>query len=141
MSKVITLTLPWPPTSNHFHQPIKMGNFARLTTSKKARDYKKRIVEEFGGTFGKPLDTKLRLTAVFFAPTRAKRDLPNFEKAFMDGLNDAGLFEDDSLFDDIQFLRGEIIKGGCIVVRISPIPEYGPVPLDAVEDYLDSVHP
>ena len=120
MAKPIELRLPWPPTTNHFHQPVRMGKFIRLVTSKKAKDYKKEIIALVHEYFPN-LETRTnRLAACvsFYPPTRRKCDLANFEKALFDGLGEAGVFEDDSQFDCILFLRGEVVKGGQVAIRI-----------------------
>lgn len=121
MAKPIELRLPWPPTSNHFHQPVRMGKYVRLVTSKKAKDYKKEVValvHEYLPNL-EPRKNRLAACVSFFPPTRRKCDLPNFEKALFDGLCEAGVFEDDSQFDCILFIRGEVMKGGQVAVRIS----------------------
>jgi crossover junction endodeoxyribonuclease RusA len=60
----------------------------------------------------------LAVTLRVHAPDRRARDLDNLPKALLDALTHAGLWEDDSLIDELHIFRCGPIKGGCVVVQV-----------------------
>ena len=64
----------------------------------------------------------MKATLTLHPPTRARRDLANFEKAPVDALVFAGVFADDSQIDDLRLVRGSVEKPGRVVVRLEALP-------------------
>jgi crossover junction endodeoxyribonuclease RusA len=64
------------------------------------------------------LQQPLAVTLRVHAPDRRARDLDNLPKALLDAITHAGLWEDDSLIDELHIYRCGPIKGGCVVVQI-----------------------
>jgi crossover junction endodeoxyribonuclease RusA len=68
----------------------------------------------------------VRVEIIAAMPDRRRRDLDNIQKAILDALTHAGVWEDDSQVDDIRVFRaraenGELIIKGLITVVIIPI--------------------
>lgn len=62
----------------------------------------------------------LPLVVTFHAPDKRRRDLDNLLaslKADFDGVSQA-LGVDDQLFDPVTLRRGDVVKGGCVVVEV-----------------------
>lgn len=120
MSRSVHLTLPWPPTTNQLH--TVSGN--RKILSSRGRQYradalaaiKEQCPERFGGE-------RLQVTLTLNPPTRAKRDVANFEKAAVDALVFARVFDDDEQIDDLRLVRGEVSKPGRVCVTITSLEE------------------
>lgn len=119
--------LPWPPTSNHFHQPIafrKNGKvLARNITSKEVDKYQaevKKVMDELmlsGEMIEKPVLIHLKL----HPKTNHKYDCSNFLKAYEDALVKCGFFEDDHWIEYGSIRKGEKVKGGKIVVIVEEL--------------------
>lgn len=60
----------------------------------------------------------LAINVLAHPPDKRARDLDNLLKPILDALMYAGLFEDDSQFSAIFIRRGEVIKGGSMLVQI-----------------------
>lgn len=120
MSRSVHLTLPWPPTTNQLH--TVRGN--RKILSGRGRQYRADALaaivaqrpERFGGD-------RLQVTLMLHPPTRAKRDVANFEKAAVDALVFARVFDDDEQIDDLRLVRGEVKKPGRVSVTITTLEE------------------
>lgn len=124
-----TLTLPWPPSLNHYLEPVvrqsKSGRryFSKKRT-KEANKYRDDVYwlvrEQLGVNFSQfRFPVKAEIT--FHPPNRAKRDLDNFEKVMLDALVNSGLLLDDSLIKKVLKEFGGVVKRGMVVVRISPM--------------------
>ena len=120
MSRSVHLTLPWPPTTNQLH--TVSGN--RKILSSRGRQYRAdalaAIVEQRPERFG---GERLQVTLMLNPPTRAKRDVANFEKAAVDALVFARVFDDDEQIDDLRLVRGEVSKPGRVRVIIISLEE------------------
>ena len=128
----LTLRLPFPPTINHYYQPVRMGSAGvRVIVGKKGRAYRGEVLStlleqqgprHIGGRESgrEPIfDGRLHVTVELHPPTRAKRDLDNYLKATLDALTAANVWADDELIDRLTVRRCEVVKGGFVVVRIS----------------------
>ncbi|WP_140394409.1 RusA family crossover junction endodeoxyribonuclease, partial [Escherichia coli] len=54
-------------------------------------------------------------------PDKRRRDLDNILKAPLDALTHAGLLIDDEQFDEINIVRGHLVLGGRLGVKIYKI--------------------
>ena len=68
--------------------------------------------------FGLKLTGRLAINLLINPPDKRARDLDNLLKPILDALMYAGLYEDDSQFDAIFIRRGQVIKGGSMLVQI-----------------------
>lgn len=86
------LTLPYPPSVNHYWG--MRGKIRFLTAkAKKFRQEVVRIVEELG--LDNDIDSSLRLEMKVYPPDRRKRDVDNTIKPVLDALEHANLYTND----------------------------------------------
>ena len=120
-------TLPWPPTANHFHQPIpfKRGTkwAARNITSKDVVKYQQevKLVMDELKLSGEMIEQKVLISLVLHPKTNHKYDCSNFLKAYEDALVKCNFFEDDHWIEYSSIRKGEKIKGGKLEVSITLI--------------------
>lgn len=98
------LTLPWPPSVNHYWRFVP--GKASPMISREGRAYRatvRRIVLEQGGERLHPGRHAVSVTA--FPPDRRRRDLDNLLKALLDALAHAGVYADDESIDLLMVRR------------------------------------
>lgn len=111
---LITMRLPLPPTNNTYYRNFR----GRMILGKPGRDYKA-LVQEYVTvneipSFG---DARLQAIITVFPKDRRKWDLDGRLKGLLDSLQDAGVYNNDEQFDQIQIARGKIkVGGGCTIV-------------------------
>lgn len=121
MAGEVVLTLPWPPSVNHYINPV-MGRFAsRSVLSEAARRYRRDVwgVVMAAGKYHVPGHVSVHLEC--YPPDRRRRDLDNLPKGILDGIVKAGVIEDDSCIEDLRLQRREVVAGGKVVVTIKPM--------------------
>jgi crossover junction endodeoxyribonuclease RusA len=69
-----------------------------------------------------PRDGRLAVAMDAFPPDRRRRDLDNIQKASLDSMQHAGIYEDDSQVDLLVTRRKLPIPGGQLVVQIHEYP-------------------
>jgi len=114
---MITLTLPYPPSVNHYWGMKGMRRFV----GKKGMEFRKEVSERVAEAGYQPMTGKIAVFVALYPPDRRTRDLDNVTKALLDALQHAGCFEDDSDIDDLHLIRQEVQKGGSCTVVITPI--------------------
>ena len=87
--------------------------------SKAGREFKA-LVSDYVVEYRVPKLGKARLEmkVVIYPRDRRKQDIDNRIKALWDALGDAGVFDDDEQIDILLIERGEIKKGGGVLVMI-----------------------
>ena len=121
-TREIKLNLPWPPSVNHLYRVNPMGGKSRLYKVKKAVAYadavawqlKQEKTEGFG-TGRVEIDSKAH------PPDRRRRDLDNIQKAILDSLQGAGVYEDDCQVDRIGIQRCQVVPDGMVSVTVSGV--------------------
>lgn len=127
------LTLPWPPSINHYYRPGMRPGSHYLTAEAKA--FRTMVSTVVGAErLRKGLTGRLRMHVIASPPDRRERDLDNLLKALQDSMQYAGVYERDSQIDDLRIVRGPVVKGGQVVVTIQPA-EPGQTFFEAVGDY------
>lgn len=117
----MNITLPYPPSVNHYWRNVN----GRTLISRKGREYRDAVAdvvvaEACRRNVAAPHGERLAVRIVANAPDKRRRDLDNVCKALLDALCYAGVYEDDSLIDDLRVIRG--IPGmGDVLVTIEPI--------------------
>lgn len=113
---MIKLSLPWPPSVNHYW--FQNGN--RRFIGKKGVDFRKAVAEAVAEQ-GKKLSGRLMVAISLFPPDKRRRDIDNPTKAVLDAMQHAGLFDDDEQIDYLSVQRMEIIKGGICKVVVTEL--------------------
>jgi crossover junction endodeoxyribonuclease RusA len=127
----VNLTLPWPPSANTYWRHPTRGPLAgRHLISEKGRAYREAVAIQVRAQLGafKPHTGLVLVTVEAFVPDRRRRDLGNLDKALMDSLTHAGVWDDDSQIDDQRIYRardknGDLIIAGMVKVAIRPLQE------------------
>ncbi|WP_063657389.1 RusA family crossover junction endodeoxyribonuclease [Candidatus Arsenophonus triatominarum] len=113
--KTYNITVPFPPSVNHYWYHAKHKHFITA----KGRLYRQSVVAEImRQKLCKRLSQRLGIEIGVHPADRRKRDLDNLMKAPIDALCHGGLIIDDSQIDVLHVERKEIIKGGKLVITI-----------------------
>lgn len=116
---MIELELPWPPTVNTYWRRGPTHTYL----SKKGRAYKEAVKVAVLTQLGKLpfLKSRLSVSLHLYPPDKRKRDIDNHVKAVLDSLTESRVWHDDEQVDELQIVRGDIVKGGMakVVVRKS----------------------
>ena len=105
---MLALTLPFPPTINHYYGVRGKTRFIKAAGVK----FRKLVAEEVAMTGAETFENDVALFIRVFPPDRRKRDLDNLLKALQDALTHAGVWLDDSQITELHIEKGEIRKGG-----------------------------
>jgi crossover junction endodeoxyribonuclease RusA len=120
--------LPFPPTVNNYYVKTQKGVFIS-NKGRKFRDLTaEAVLEQLPDVY---ITDKCLIEVVLFPPDKRIRDLGNYDKALLDALTKAGLWEDDNLVDQQFFYRGERVAGGVTFLRITdagPLLKEGQTP-------------
>ena len=112
------ITLPWPPSVNRYWRNVD----GRTLISREGRAYRTAVLSavlEQGAA--RHYAGRLRVRIVAHPPDKRRRDLDNLQKALLDGLEYAGVFDDDGQIDDLRIVRGERVRGGRVVVEVEEV--------------------
>jgi crossover junction endodeoxyribonuclease RusA len=116
--------LPWPPSVNHYWcqgKPI-YKNGRRIVPrykSEKANMFIKQTKAAIG-----IVEASLKRIAVeimVFPPDRRCRDIDNIIKGIFDSLVAAKLIKDDEQVDHLLVIRGDVVKGGMVKIKVSEL--------------------
>ena len=108
------LTLPFPPSMNHYWR--RHGHVIYVSAA--GKKFQKDVQAAVVGLVQEPLTLRLRVSIVAHAPTKRRIDLDNRLKPALDAMTKAGVWVDDEQIDDLRIVRGEIVKGGRIEVTV-----------------------
>jgi len=122
---MIELTLPWPPSVNHYWQRNANGT---MRISKKGlgfRDCVAWLVAQKNLSAG--LSSPVCVVITAYAPDNRRRDLDNIQKALLDSLTHAGVWGDDDQVDDLRIFwardkqTGKKMIAGMVKVQIEAV--------------------
>lgn len=121
----ITIELPWPPSTNRIWRNVVVRGRPQTLLSVEGRKFRALAAQHclIARAAGKKLAGRLDVSLVAMAPDRRARDLDNVLKATLDALTHAGVWMDDSQIDRLTVSRGDITKGGRLVVIIKGVAE------------------
>jgi len=111
----MTLTLPWPPSVNHYWRMWR----GRMLISRQGRAYREQVgaILRAGGVTPQP--GRLAVHVELYPPDKRKRDVDNSLKAIGDSLQHGGAFHDDSQIVWLLIEKAEVVPGGTVIVRIA----------------------
>ncbi len=112
------IKLPYPPSMNTYWRNFR-GN---TVLSKAGREFKHAVwacvLEQKIPKFG---DKRLEVTLWLYPRSKVVTDLDNRLKAVLDGLEEAGVYDNDGQIDILMIQRGAMRKGGGVDVMIEVI--------------------
>ena len=112
------IKLPYPPSVNTYWRNFR-GN---TVLSKSGREFKTAVSECVIAQNVHKFGTKrLEVTIWLYPRSKVVTDLDNRLKAVLDGLEDAGVYDNDGQIDILMIQRGPIRKGGGVDVMIEVI--------------------
>lgn len=114
---MITLSLPWPPSVNHYYR--RVGNATLI--SREGRRYRDHVAREVLKAGSPHVSGRLAVRIIASPPDNRRRDLDNLQKALLDALAKAGAFDDDSQIDRLCVERGRVTTGGRVRIQVTEI--------------------
>lgn len=110
---MLVLNLPLPPSVNSYRTIFR----GRMGISKAGRQFKEQV-SDYVAEYRVPKlgNARLEMKVIIYPRDRRKQDIDNRIKALWDALGDAGVFDDDEQIDILHIERGEIKKGGGVLV-------------------------
>lgn len=114
------LTLPWPPSINHYWRSRWTGKFISHYISAEGKKFRHEVfrsLSDWDMMLG-----PLSLRVIAYPPDRRARDVDNLLKAPLDAMQHAGVFEDDSQVEELYLRKmREPSPPGRIELSISPM--------------------
>lgn len=120
MSRTLSLTLPWPPSVNHYYG--RRGRHVYLKPEGKL--YRRKAAVEFARLRWPRLNGAVEVHLILTPPDNRRRDIDNIRKAVYDALSDraghVGVIMDDALIkaDSAEFGEPEG-KEGWVEIHIT----------------------
>lgn len=116
---MITVTIPWPPSVNHYWRIF--GN--RKILSVEGRAFKAKALQAVTDQFGfiepwQSLSGGIEVQLFAHPPDKRRRDIDNLTKAVLDLLTESRLIVDDSLISKLSIERLAPMDGGLMRVHI-----------------------
>lgn len=128
-----TITLPWPPSVNHYWRTWR----GRMLISRHGRAYRDHVGAILKAAGVTPQAGPLAVHVELYPPDRRKRDVDNTFKAIGDSLQHGGAFQDDSQIVWLLLEKAEVVAEGKVIVRIAertgaplPFPTNAPICLN-----------
>lgn len=117
---MITVSLPWP--DNKLSPNARVHHFALARAKAKAKSAANILAFLAYREIGRPhIIGAVDVSITFNPPDNRRRDIDNMlasNKAALDGVS-AAIGVDDSRWD-LRLSRGDVVKGGMVVVQITP---------------------
>jgi len=114
------LTLPYPPSVNHYWR--RVGPHTLI--SREGRTFRRNVCALLGGGGPRkpPSSGRIALAMDAFPTDRRRRDLDNIQKPVLDALEHAGIYADDSQIDLLVTRRREAGADGRLTIEILDLP-------------------
>lgn len=120
--EVRSLSIPYPPSVNHYWRHIMIQGRQRSVLSKAAKEYRTNVgVAVLTQGRGATIDGPIAMEITARPPDRRRRDLDNLLKGVLDALAHAGVYADDSQIQDLRIRWGERVKLGRLEVLIQEV--------------------
>ena len=113
-------TLPYPPTVNHYHQPVRQGRGVRIIKGSKARAYQVDAIAAIvaAGLDAEGIDGPVRITITLNPPTLARYDVDGRPKGILDAITASRFWLDDSQVQSMTVEKGVKVKGGNALIKV-----------------------
>lgn len=118
---MITATLPYPPSVNHYWRHAVRHGRVTVYVSNEGRQYRRRVKAILAGV--PKLEGRLSIAVRVHCPDARTRDLDNVLKGLLDSLTAAGVWHDDNQLDRLIVVRDAPAKGGLVDLVISQMDE------------------
>ena len=115
--KTIKISLPYPPTVNHYWGQLGSKKFL----GKKGKEFREEVIIAVYNARQVALNGRLHMEVYLYPPDNRKRDVDNVLKPLLDALEHAKVYENDSQIDKLCITRMEVVKGGMCDVVISQL--------------------
>ena len=115
---MIQLELPYPPSINHYWRRVG----PRTIISRGGRQFRQNVLVALTAMGIKPLAGRLAVEIEVYPPDARRRDIDNVQKALLDALQHARVYNDDSQIVWLLTKRAKIVRGGKVIVRITEKP-------------------
>lgn len=117
---MITLTLPIPPTINHYYgQRPRGGRYIKPA----GIAFRAAVAEIVAAAQVEPLLGRVSLFAAIYPANRRRQDIDNRAKSLQDALTAAGVWIDDEQIDELHLVRREVVRGGQVRIVITEMKE------------------
>ncbi len=129
----LILTLPWPPSVNHYK---KIGGIIK---TKSGKTYQKRInsketigfyyevysiyhasMHQEWVKYADDEEIGYEVWVCLYPPDKRRRDIDNSLKVLLDSLVHAKVIKDDSQIIRLTIERDKVVNGGKVIVKITP---------------------
>lgn len=114
--------LPFPPSVNtYWRSPNKGPAKGKHLVSAAGRKFKHAVLSAIIDqlrAIPKPSTAPAAVEIILYPPDYRRRDLDNYNKALLDALTYAGIWEDDNQVKRMAIEWGEIVKGGRVEITI-----------------------
>ncbi|MGP1677883.1 MAG: RusA family crossover junction endodeoxyribonuclease [Burkholderiales bacterium] len=114
----VVLVLPYPPSVNHCWARNRNGGM-RLTEA--GKEFRLAVQLAVNRAKATEMVGKLVVEIIASPPDLRRRDLDNSLKATLDALQHAGLYADDNAIEVLKICRGDVIKGGSLLVKVEQV--------------------
>ncbi|ENY3616518.1 RusA family crossover junction endodeoxyribonuclease [Escherichia coli O8:H49] len=114
----IEFVLPYPPTVNTYWRRRGGTYFVSKAGERYRRDVALIVRQQ---RLKLNLSGRLAIKIIAEPPDKRRRDLDNILKAPLDALTHAGLLIDDEQFDEINIVRGQLVPGGRLGIKITEL--------------------
>jgi crossover junction endodeoxyribonuclease RusA len=118
-----TLTLPWPPTSNHAYATVTNRGVSRRVKSSSARNYAALANLLTQRVHPLPIFTptdRIEVTLTLYPPDNRRFDIANREKVLIDSIA-ATLGFNDNQIDRITIERQHPTPNGAVIATFSTL--------------------
>lgn len=110
--------LPYPPSINSYWR--RRG--AQYFIAAKGREFRKAVREKLVALgIDNNTEARLNVRIIAYVPDRRRRDIDNILKATLDALEHGGFMKDDSQIDILKVVRGDVIPGGLLNIKVTEI--------------------
>ncbi len=110
--------LPWPPSINHYWRRVG----PRTLISREGREYRSIVCGLLARLGETTRDGRVAVCIDAHPPDRRRRDVDNIQKAPLDAMEHAGIYENDGQIDLLVTRRKPPFRGGKIVVTVEDLP-------------------